>query len=360
MKSRRKLVFVLPEYDVHTSTHFAHTLELIDELSKHIDVLLFVEYANGRPNAIHCKGIYCQKFRFPLFSFVERFVCFAWLRMTGWSNIYIHYSYWSGLIGGLIYRLSFGKFYYWHCEAYADYGSGRKWHDVSWKLFDDIPMRLCMKLCSFLITGTESMKKFYIRTFGVNEKKIRILPNSINLSRFKTATKKPNQIVFVHWLAPRKGADLLPEIIRICLSTNAALRFVIVGDGPLLEALKRDLDDLGMNVRFAGALPNNETARIIAESELLIMPSRQEGFPRVLIESMALGTAFVSTDVGGVRDIVPREYELVEAGNVAAFADQVLQVISDINLRENLVKSGLHKVKDFSHDKVAKLFESII
>jgi len=337
-----------------------HTLELIDEAAKHMDMLLFIEYAKGRPKLEHVKKIYCQKFTLPGLSFVERALCFVWFRLFGWRNLYVHYSYWSGLIGGLIYRASFGKFYYWHCEAYADYGADRKWFDWKWKLLDDIPMRLCMKLCSFLMTGTGLMRDFYAKIFHVSKRKIKVMPNSINLERFQPGEdKKSGQIVFVHWLAPRKGADLLPDIVRKCLRDHTNLSFVIIGEGPLEKLLKEEFEEMPQ-VEMTGVMPNDKVREIVAESDLLILPSRQEGFPRVLIESMALGTAFVATDVGGVKDIVPEECHLIEPENEDEFAKEVSNLISDSNLRKNLVKSGLHKVKEFSHVKVAKLFEALI
>ncbi|OIP80604.1 hypothetical protein AUK45_03395 [Candidatus Peregrinibacteria bacterium CG2_30_44_17] len=360
MKSRKKLVFVLPEYDEKASTHFVHTLGLVDEAGKTMDVLLFIEYANGCPRLKHIKRVYCQRFTFPFFSFIERFLCFLWFRLAGWKNLYVHYSYWSGLIGGLIYRLTFGKFYYWHCEAYANYGGDRRWYDLKWRLRDDIPMRLCMKLCSHLVTGTASMKDFYAQYFHVKRQKIKILPNSLNLDRFKPCLKNPRQIAFVHWMAPRKGADLLPEIIEKCLNQSDDFIFVIVGDGPLLPSVRKATERFGDHVRFTGALPNEQAMAIIAESELFIMPSRQEGFPRVLVESMALGTAFVATDVGGVRDIVSDDVELVAPEEVDAFVHEILRVISDSNLKKALVESGLVQAQNFSHIKAAKLLHHLL
>jgi len=354
-------VFVLPEYDENSSTHFSHTLDLIDEIGKHVDVLLFIEYGKGSPVLKNVKRVYRQRFTFPVLSFAERFLCFLWFRIRGFKNFYVHYSYWSGIIGGLIYRGTGGRFYYWHCEAYQSYGSDRRWFDFRWKFFDDLPLKFCLMLCSFLVTGTKSMADFYTKVFHVSPGKIKILPNSINLDRFDVGNIKKvrNQIVFVHWLAPRKGADLLPEIISQCLRTNADLSFVIIGDGPLFGSLKNELGD-NPHVKMTGALSNRDVRIPPAESELLIMPSRQEGFPRVILEAMALGTAFVSTDVGGVRDIVPADCNPVEPRDVDGFVKEMIKVISDSNLRDNLIKSSSQKVKEFSHVEVAKIFVSLI
>ena len=355
-KKRKKLIFVLPEYDKNTSTHFTHTLDLIDEAGKHLDIMLFIEYAKGCPKLENVKKVYCQKFTFPLLSFLERFLFFMALRLDGYKNFYVHYSYWSAILA----KLAFARIFYWHCEAYANYGADRKKSDLKWKFFDDIPMRICFKICKFLVTGTESVADFYVKVFKIPRKKIKVMPNSINLDELKPASKKvPGQIVFVHWLAPRKGADLLPNIVRDCLKERGDLKFLIVGEGPLEEELKEEFKDISQ-VEMLGVLPNKRVRELIAESELMIMPSRQEGFPRVIIEAMALGTAFVSTDVGGVKDIASEGAQLIEPEDTYEFAKATLKIISDSTLRENLVKSGLHKVKDFSHDKVAKLFEAII
>ncbi|EKD63208.1 MAG: glycosyl transferase group 1 [uncultured bacterium] len=352
----KKLVFVLPEYDENTSTHFAHTIDFIDEIAKDIDVFLFIEYAKGRPSLKNVDKIYCQKFPYPAVNLIERFIVLLWLRLKGYRNFYVHYSYWSGMIAGLI-----GKFYYWHCEAYQSYGSDRKWWDLKWKFFDDLPLKICLKLCDFLVTGTLSMAKFYADCFHVKESKIKIVPNSINLERIHAngIRKIAKQIVFVHWLAPRKGADLLPEIVDGCLAADSDLKFLIIGDGPLFKNLQNRFRD-NISVKMTGALPNNDVIKHIAESDLLIMPSRQEGFPRVILESMALGTAFVATDVGGMKDIIPAEYKVVEPSHIELFSQRIVELVSDSNSRDEVVKSGLEKVKDFSTQNVAKIFKKII
>lgn len=359
--ANKKLVFVLPEYDENSSTHFSHTLDLIDETGKYVDILLFIEYGKSSPVLKNVKKTYCQRFTFPVFSFTERFLCFLWFRICGFKNFYVHYSYWSGIIGGLVYRLTGGRFYYWHCEAYSSYGGDKKWLDLRWKIFDDLPLKFCLIFCSFLVTGTKSMADFYSKVFHVPLGKIKILPNSINLACFNAGDvkKKKNQVLFVHWLAPRKGADLLPLIISQCLRKNANLFFVIIGDGPLFGSLKNELGE-NPHVEMTGVLSNQGVKKYIAESELLIMPSRQEGFPRVILEAMALGTAFVSTDVGGVRDIVPYSCHLVDPNDIDGFAKNILRIISDSNLRDNLIKSCSQKVKEFSHVEVAKIFVSLI
>jgi len=353
---RKKLVFVLPEYDENTSTHFAHTLELINEAGKHMDILLFIEYAQGCPSLENVKRIYCQKFHFPVLSFLERWLCFLRFRLLGFENFYVHYSYWSAIISKLV----FARLSYWHCEAYANYGADRKRFGFKWKFFDDIPMRICLKICNQLVTGTETVRDYYSNAFEVPRGKIKVLPNSINLDRFKPVSNKNlGQITFVHWLAPRKGADLLPDIINACLSDHKELSFLIIGEGPLENDLKDKFKNI-KQVRMLGALPNSQVKKHIAESELLIMPSRQEGFPRVIIEAMALGTAFVSTDTGGVRDIASKKTHLIKPEEPLVFAQEVVRLISDSILREDLVKLGSYRVQEFSHIKVAKLFESII
>jgi glycosyltransferase involved in cell wall biosynthesis len=86
------------------------------------------------------------------------------------------------------------------------------------------------------------------------------------------------------------------------------------------------------------------------------MPSREEGFPRVLLEAMACSLAFVATDVGGVREVVPPGSSVVPAEDVAAIASGVDKLLSDDVRRTERAAAGSEWVKQYDLPKVAKEF----
>ena len=93
-------------------------------------------------------------------------------------------------------------------------------------------------------------------------------------------------------------------------------------------------------------------------ADVFIMPSIEEGFPRVLLEAMSMGLPFVATDVGGVRDIcTPKQHAcLVPPRDVEQFADRLVRLVEDEDLRRELALEGLIRAKEFAMDRVISIF----
>lgn len=130
-----------------------------------------------------------------------------------------------------------------------------------------------------------------------------------------------------------KGFDVLLK----ALSTVAdAIPFqcAVVGGGPLERELQREVNDLGLGdrVRLVGARPLSELATWYRASSLLVLPSRSEGIPNVLLEAMACGTPFIASRVGGVPEIAG-EGALVAPEDPAALAGKIREVLSGGGVR---------------------------
>ena len=81
-------------------------------------------------------------------------------------------------------------------------------------------------------------------------------------------------------------------------------------------------------MKIHGYLPNPAVQALMRAVDVLLMPSFEEGFPRVLLEAMAAGLPFVATDVGGVAMIVPEALRarLVKPGDVVGFSDELVRL----------------------------------
>jgi len=149
---------------------------------------------------------------------------------------------------------------------------------------------------------------------------------------------------------------------RLFLETAAALTrcgreidFLIAGDGELRGALERTARDLGVadRVRFLGW--RRDLATLYAATDVFLLTSRNEGTPVALIEAMAAGCAGVSTDVGGVRDVVAddRVGRVAAFGDVPAIADHVRTLIDNPQLRRGIAETGRRYVLErFNLDRL--------
>ena len=115
------------------------------------------------------------------------------------------------------------------------------------------------------------------------------------------------------------------------------LRLIMIGDGVLRAGLERLADQLGtsQNCTFLGSIPHAQIACWFQAANLTILTSHSEGVPNVLLESIACGTPFVATDVGGVREIAdPHLDRLVPADDHEALEAVVAARLADTNVYE--------------------------
>jgi len=153
-------------------------------------------------------------------------------------------------------------------------------------------------------------------------------------------------ITTVGRLTAIKQHALFLEAARLIAASDPLAVFVIAGDGELradLERLARDLA-LDRRTRFLGWRRDLET--VYGASDVFLLTSRNEGTPVALIESLAAGTPGVSTDVGGVRDVIDGTGSVLVApfGDASALAAHVLALLDDPARRAALGERGRHSV----------------
>lgn len=124
-------------------------------------------------------------------------------------------------------------------------------------------------------------------------------------------------------LSPEKGVDVFIEAARILQDRGEPFNALVVGDGPdrsRLEALCAKLD-LGSSVHFVGY--QRDMRPVYAALDLLVVPSRSEGLPNVLLEALRAHLPVVATAVGAIPEVLdhPKAGILVAPGNPRALAD---------------------------------------
>jgi len=349
MQKRIKICYILPEYNEKTDSHFFHLYEFLEELSKKIDIFLIVEKSVTN-NIKLGKRSYVQKFKFLPLRFLESFFAVLKARFLGYKIFYTHICYMGAINAGIISRVFGGKSYYWNCA-------------MNWlfkqRTLPGLGYKLSLKLSHYLVTGSKIMKQGYSEHYNLSPQKIKIMPNWINLGRFKpaklkTQNSKLKTLLFVHWLSKRKGADMIVPIIKHLIldfrSSIPALKLMVVGDGPYKEKLLEEIKENKMDkfIKVLGKVPNKEIIKYYAMANILIMPSMEEGFPRVLLEAMAMGVPYVASDVGAVREISPPTAQrfLVKPVDAELFAHKIETLLSDKELYDDFRKEELEKVKE--------------
>ena len=141
---------------------------------------------------------------------------------------------------------------------------------------------------------------------------------------------------FGRW-SEEKGPDLFVEIARTVASGTDAT-FVMTGDGPMREQVNCLIRQYQLTdrIRTPGFVP--EAASLMAEVDVVVIPSRLDGMPLVVLEAMALGKPVVASAVGSIPEVIDagRTGFLCQPGDITAFAAQVLALARDRGLRDRI------------------------
>jgi glycosyltransferase involved in cell wall biosynthesis len=194
---------------------------------------------------------------------------------------------------------------------------------------------------------------------GVPTERLRALAPSRGEARARLALDADAFVlVGLGRLVPIKGFDLLVRALSTVAAAVPSTRLVLVGDGPdraPLEALAASLG-MGDRVRMTGETP--DVAGPLVAADVVVVPSRNEGMGRVLVEAMALGVPVVATAVGGIPAVVVDGEcgRLVRADDVAALASALVELARDSGLRRKLGDGARERAEHFStHVANAKL-----
>ncbi len=155
---------------------------------------------------------------------------------------------------------------------------------------------------------------------GVDERKIHIIPNGVDPEKFFPIPQEEarNKIGFIEGsrslvlsvchLTKNKGLDVLLEGLALLTQTSPSLKWslYIVGDGAERERLERLVQSLGLvsSVKFCGPVSHEQLAWYFNAANVCCLLSEREGWPNVIVESLACGTPVVATSVGGIPEII--------------------------------------------------------
>lgn len=165
---------------------------------------------------------------------------------------------------------------------------------------------------------------------------------------------RPIAISFVGRMVEKKGVDLLLRAFQPIAVESPDLELHLVGDGPLLPAMKTLAAELGISksTHFHGALPHDATLQIVGNSRTLCLPARVatdgdvDSMPLVVKEAMARATAVIAASAGGVAEMVDGTSGLlVPPDDVAALTEALSTLLYDDDRRTFVAASGRDKVE---------------
>lgn len=217
--------------------------------------------------------------------------------------------------------------------------------------------RFVTRRVSKVVCVSESVARYAREQLSMNENRLAVIPNGIivahypagqsaDLRQFRIAPER-KVLVCIGRLDRQKGIDWLLGFAPLLLKELPGHDLLLVGDGPQraeLESLSQSLS-VAQRVHFAGWQPN--VPEILRACELLVLPSRWEGMPNVLLEAMCSGLPVVATQVEGVTEVLgpPAVEQSVTANDASEFLIRILAIARDANLAKNLGAQNRERVE---------------
>ncbi len=171
----------------------------------------------------------------------------------------------------------------------------------------------------------------FSRTIARPRSPVRIVRNGVGAAEFAPLAVRPDaaDLVFVGELRVLKGLDVLLQALAMLKRGGRVVRAAIAGAGPDAQQFK-DLSgrlEVADQILFVGHVPAREA---FAMGRILVMPSRAESLPYVILEAAAAGMPIIATRVGGIAEIFGRQsFRLVPGGDAAALAAAIGAALAD-------------------------------
>ena len=179
---------------------------------------------------------------------------------------------------------------------------------------------------------------------GTSDRKIRLIQNGVDLDRFQPVPMRNSDIfrvLFAARLDPVKRPLLLVDIAREMdrLRPATAFRFVIAGDGPEQNALRKRIHAARVEHLFEMHGYVEDLAPLLAQSDVLLVTSRNEGVPLTILEAFATGRPVVASRAGAIEELLDDSTGVLIdqcPGEAARFAEALLTLMKDPNRRRDL------------------------
>jgi len=185
--------------------------------------------------------------------------------------------------------------------------------------------------------------------------------NPIELDHYYKDIHNNDKFNFVNVarMNPIKNHSLLLEAFAIVNKKYKNTKLLLAGDGELWNALHDETERLGIasDVVFLGN--RTDIPDILAKSDVFVLTSKSECCPMTVLEAMATGLPIISTDVGGVREIINSNGILVDNGDVSGIAKAMESLIKDAKKRNELAETGKRIVTRYEAGLIANEYVKI-
>ena len=188
------------------------------------------------------------------------------------------------------------------------------------------------------------------------------IPNCVDISSLpkpSTPSSEEQTVMFLGWVIPTKGVEELIQAWASLRPDGWQLQVVGPGNTDYQHALMDKYQPTGLE--FLGEKNHSEAMLLLADADVFVLPSYTEGFPNVVVESMALGKPIVATRVGAIPEMLSDGCGfLIEARDVDGLKSALTKLMADAELRQSIgARAQERAINDFSLDAVFERYMAL-
>lgn len=231
--------------------------------------------------------------------------------------------------------------------------------------------RRIVRSASFVVLPSEYLKRI-VATWGVPVSRIRVIYSALfplevdgtKASLREVLSYRGTVITSVGRLVPWKGFEELIEAIALLKDDMPDIELVIIGDGPMHDALIQKAQDCGVSdrVRLVGKLGKDALGAAIKGSDLFVLNTAYEGLSHQLLEVMDLGIPIVTTNTGGNPELITNGISgiLVEVGDTEELAKAIKHIVTNESTQVRLTQNARLRTQDFTQEAVVAKFATFL
>jgi glycosyltransferase involved in cell wall biosynthesis len=220
-----------------------------------------------------------------------------------------------------------------------------------------------LQQANVVIALSSYWREFFIRECELAPSQVVVLPNPVRVPARCPDRAGRRDVQFLHLgrLGKRKGGyDLVHAFTALPDRLRGRARLVLAGDGDV-DGMRKLAEPLGDRVRVLSWIDAHERDRLLAESDVYVLPSYAEGMPVSLLEAMAAGLPAITTGVGGIPDVLSHGSEglLVTPGDREQLTAAMAQYLNDEPARLAAGRRAHERAQDFDVHTYARRLADI-
>ncbi len=223
--------------------------------------------------------------------------------------------------------------------------------------------KLAVRNAELVTTVTDNLATA-MRNHGLKNDNYIVLPNVVNLDMFHISEKSntPCKIIHISCFEDKsKNISGLLESLKIIDDKGIDFQCTLIGEGMDLDLMKEKAKELQLinKVSFTGLLQGQALADELSSGDFLVLSSNYENMPVVILEALASGLPVVSTNVGGIKEMIDDSKGiLVEPKNKEALAEAMIKMIeTHKNYDANYLRNSV--IEKYGYESVGRFLDSI-